>query len=80
MFLASSKLRYMDCRHTHYVIAARTFDSIYYCIIRSTPEENCDIEQNHTCIIRRSLKFNGANTLHVKKILSYTTVINYLYS
>lgn len=70
----------MDCRHTHYAIAARAFDSIYYCIIRSTPEENCDIEQNYIRIIRRSLKFNGANTLHVKKTLSYTTVINYLYS
>lgn len=52
MFLASSKLRYMDCRHTHYAIAARAFDSIYYCIIRSTPEENCDIEQNYIRIIR----------------------------
>lgn len=65
MFLASSKLRYMDCRHTHYVIAARAFDSIYYCIIRSTPEENCDIEQNYIRIIRLSLKWNGVNTLRV---------------
>lgn len=63
----------MDCRHTHYVIAARAFDSIYYCIIRSTPEENCDIEQNYKRIIRRSLKFIGANTLHVNTLSGAAT-------